>query len=231
MALKALMLRKKLNDAKKALETLRAKDADFAKREAEIEQSIEETQTDEERSAVEEEITAFENEKNAHTEEKGNLERQIEQLESDLAAEEAAQDTEPEEERKDEKEMTREINTQTRDRLAEMVTRDDVKAFLATVRTAISEKRAIGNAGLLIPEVMLGLIRENIIDYSKLYKHVNVRQISGDGRQVIMGTIPEAVWTDCCADLNELTIGFNDVEVNCWKVGGYFAVCRHRPCP
>ena len=43
---------------------------------------------------------------------------------------------------------------------------------------------------------------------------------------IIMGTIPEAVWTDCCANLNELDLAFNDVEVNCWKVGGYFAVCN-----
>ena len=35
MALKALMLRKKLNDAQKALEELRAKSEDFATREAE----------------------------------------------------------------------------------------------------------------------------------------------------------------------------------------------------
>ena len=41
-----------------------------------------------------------------------------------------------------------------------------------------------------------------------------------------MGTIPEAVWTDCCANLNELSLSFNDVEVNCWKVGGYFAICN-----
>jgi HK97 family phage major capsid protein len=34
------------------------------------------------------------------------------------------------------------------------------------------------------------------------------------------------VWTDCCANLNELDLGFNDVEVNCWKVGGFFAVCN-----
>ena len=56
MALKVLMLRKKLNDAKKALETLREKDADFQTRETELEKSIEEAQTDEERTAVEEEI-------------------------------------------------------------------------------------------------------------------------------------------------------------------------------
>ena len=41
-----------------------------------------------------------------------------------------------------------------------------------------------------------------------------------------MGTIPEAVWTDCCANLNELDLGFSDVELNCWRVAGYYAVCN-----
>lgn len=43
---------------------------------------------------------------------------------------------------------------------------------------------------------------------------------------LVMGSIPEAVWTDCCANLNELSLSFFDEEVNCWKVGGYFAVCN-----
>ena len=59
MALKALMLRKKLNDAKKALEALRAKDAEFEKREKEIEASIDEAEAEEERAAVEEAVESF----------------------------------------------------------------------------------------------------------------------------------------------------------------------------
>lgn len=224
MALRALMLRKKLNDAKKALEALRAKDAEFEKREKEIEASIEEAEAEEERSAVEEAVESFESEKKAHEDEKAGLERQITDLEKDLQEEEKEQNTDPaeqppkQEERKEEKMEVRGIEN--------LVTRDDVKAYLGEVRTAIKEKRALTNVGLTIPEVMLGLIRENIINYSKLYKHVNVRRVSGDGRQVIMGTIPEAVWTDCCANLNELSLSFSDVEVGCWKVGGYFAVCN-----
>lgn len=224
MALKALMLRKKLNDARKALEALRAKDAEFEKREKEIEASIEEAEAEEERAAVEEAVESFEAEKKQHEDEKAGLERQISDLENDLKEEEKEQNTDPaeqppkQEERKEEKMEVRGIEN--------LVTRDDVKAYLGEVRTAIKEKRALTNVGLTIPEVMLGLIRENIINYSKLYKHVNVRRVSGDGRQVIMGTIPEAVWTDCCANLNELSLSFSDVEVGCWKVGGYFAVCN-----
>ena len=102
----------------------------------------------------------------------------------------------------------------------------EVQNFLEETRTAIREKRSLSNVGLLIPEVMLGIIRENVIEYSKLYKHVTVRAISGEGRMVVMGTIPEAVWTDCCGKLNELELGFADVEVSCWKVGGFYTVCN-----
>ena len=107
-----------------------------------------------------------------------------------------------------------------------MFEREDVKAFLTEIRSAMKEQRAITGGGLLVPEVFLGLIRENIMEYSKLYKHANVRQISGNGRAVVEGTIPEAVWTDCCADFKQLDLAFNDVEVGCWAVGGYLAVCK-----
>lgn len=223
MALKVLMLRKKLNDAKRALEDLRAKDAEFESREAEITQSIEEAQTDEERSAVDEAVDAFEAEKADHEEQKGQLERKVEELENELAAEEAAQVTDPVEEPEEKREEIKMIDKRD---INSIVTDERVKDFLTEVRTAIKEKRAITNVGLTIPEVMLGLLRENIGEYSKLYKHVDVRRIGGDGRLVIMGAIPEAIWTDCCGNLNEMSLGFNDLEVGCWKVGGYMAICN-----
>ena len=236
MALKALLLKKKLDETKKSLDALRAKDADFQKREADLAKGIEEVNeetTVEERNALDEMVSAFETEKAAHEEEKGNLERMISDLENDLAAEEAAQNTEPQveavkEERKEENIMTRckMFEKMSAQELQAFVSRDDVKNYLGEIRTAIKEKRAITNVGLTIPEVMLGMLRENIENYSKLYRHVNVRPISGEGRMVIMGTVPEAVWTECCANLNELSIGFNDAEVDCYKVAGYFAVCN-----
>lgn len=234
MALKALMLRKKLNDANKALEALQAKTAEFEQRQAELEKSIEEAETEEERSAVEEAIDTYEADKAAHDAELESLEGQVRQIEADLEAEEKAQDTTPPaggapgEERKDGHVMANRMkffgmNAQERDAF---VAREDVKGFLAEVRTAIKEKRALQNAGLLIPKVMLGLIRENIMEYSKLYRHVFVRPVPGTGRMVIQGAIPEAVWTEMCANLNELDLSFGDVEVDGYKVGGYFRVCN-----
>lgn len=233
MALKTLMLRKKLNDTKKALDALKAKDAEFVSREAELEKSIEEAATDEERSAVEEAIEGYETDKAEHEEKKAGLERQIEDLEKEMADEEAEQNTDPasEPEKKPEERgknimnsrFFRGLDIQTRDAMFE---REDVKAWIGAIRTCVSEKRALENVGLTIPEVFLGVLRQNIENYSKLYKHVTVRQISGTGRMVVMGGISEAIWTECCAALNEMTIGFNDVEIDCYKVGGFFKVCN-----
>ena len=241
MALKALLLRKKLDDAKKRLDALRTKDNEFQSRETELEKAIAEMPEDadeETRSAVEESVTKFEQDKDAHENAKADLNREIEGLEAELEAEEETPAADPvpaqepvDNERKDDKNMripeTRArmfgATAQERDLF---FAREDVKAYLAEIRSCIKEKRALTNVGLTIPEVMLGVLRENVINYSKLYRHVNVRAISGEGRMIIMGTIPEAVWTDCCANLNELDLAFNDVEVNCWKVGGYFAVCN-----
>ena len=234
MALKALLLKKQIDNKRKALDELRKKDAEFATREAELTKAIDEVETEEQRSAVDELVTAFETEKADHEKAVGDLEREIEGLENDLAAEEAAQETEPEgkdapAERKDDKKM--DIRTKTtgmtmRERLADLVTREDVINYLSETRTAIKEKRAITNVGLTIPTVLLGLLRENVINYSKLYRHVTVRPVNGDARMLIMGTVPEAVWTDCCANLNELALGFNDLEMDCYKVGGFFAICN-----
>lgn len=241
MALKAFMLRKKITDARKKLDALREKDAEFETRKAELTAAIDEAQTEEERSAVEEAVDTFDAEEAAHEAEKDNLGKQIEDLEKELEEEEAKQDTTPpadveppkpeaeNDERKGNITMftrTKFFSKMTAQERDAFVAREDVQKYLTEVRTAIKEKRAITNVGLTIPEVMLGLLRENIEGYSKLYKHVTVRRISGEGRMVIMGDIPEGVWTECCANLNELSIGFNDVTVDCFKVAGYFKICN-----
>jgi len=234
MALRVLMTKKKLDTAKKSLEELRSQREEFEKRESEIEKAIEEALTEEEKKVVEEEIDKHEAEKAELDEKEKALSDEVTELEKELADLETEQEKEPEvkevpkeEERKVVKTMeTRKffnMNPQERDAF---FAREDVNKYLDEVRSAIREKRALTNVGLTIPEVFMGLIRENLIDYSKLYKYVDVRRINGEGRAVIMGSIPEAVWTECCANLNELTLGFNDVELDCYKLGGYFAVCN-----
>ena len=240
MALKALMLRKKLNDAKKALEELRAKSEDFATREAELEQAINEASTDEEKQAVETAIEEFDKEKAENAEKVEGLEKECEDLERELAETEEKANTPPpaaEEGRGKELPVMENMEiTTTRARelfgkmsleqRTAMFEREDVKKFNEEIRSCIAEKRALTDVGLLIPKVYLGMIRENIERYSKLYRHVYVRPLNGEGRMTIMGAIPEAVWTEMCANLNELDLGFNEVEVDGYKVGGFIPVCN-----
>ena len=229
MALRALMLRKRLDEAKKSLEELRASN-DFEKREAELEQAINEAETDEEKQAVEEEVEKFEAEKKEFEEKESKLDEEVRKLESDLAEVEKAQETPAQtvvEQRKEIHKMeTRKffrMNAQERDAF---FANDEVKAFLQRMRDMKGQNRSVSGADLTIPTVVLDLIRENIMEFSKLVNRVRLRQVPGRARQAVMGAIPEAVWTEACGILNELNISFGGVEVDAYKVGGYIAICN-----
>lgn len=251
MALRQLILRKKIEAAKTQLNTLRAKDADFLTRkkeletrEAELETAVEEVTDetpDDEKASVEESVTAFETDKKAYDEEqaghdaaKSELETEIQGLEAELKdlderskPKPAAAPTPAADERKDDKPMDRRarffkgMNIEQRKAL---LARDEVKTFAQRVREAIGQKRAITGAGLLIPEVLLDMMRDNISEYSKLITKVNYKPIKGKARQNVAGTIPEAVWTEMLGALNELEISFNQVEVDGYMVGGFVPV-------
>ena len=243
MSLRVLMARKKRDNAKKQLEALRAKDAEFEKREAELAEAVEELNeesTEEERTAVQEEVDKFEQEKADHEQAKQDLEKDIEEVEKEIEEVESKNPGEPKnpevpndgegQERskggfKPMNKRSKYFGNTIQERDA-FFAREDVKSFLGQVRTAIKEKRTIGNAGLLIPEVMLPIIKQIAEENSKLLKYVTVRNLSGTGRQNIMNDMPEGIWTEMCGALNELDLSFNDVEVDGYKVGGYFAVCN-----
>ena len=231
MALKALMLKRRLDLARKALEALRAKDADFETREAELEASIAEVQTDEERAAVDEAVTAFEAEKAAHDDEASKLEEEIRGLETELSEIEASQEIpakESTEERKVESVM--EIRTRFSDMPLEQrsafVKREDVANWLNAVRAMKCQQRGITNGELAIPEVVLPLLHAEAEKASQLMGLVNMRPISGTARQNIMGSIPEAVWTEMCASINEIDLGLTDIELDGYKVAAYIKVCN-----
>lgn len=241
MALKVLLLRSKLDAKKKKLEELRGKDADFEKREKEIEDAIgemtEET-SDEDREAVETQAKEFQKEKSEHEKEKTALEKEVEGIEEEIRAEEEKQNeaetrnnhetrTLEREERRENRGMNKAVffgmNLQEREAF---VARQDVRDFLGQVRTCIREKRALENVGLTIPDVMLPMIRQVAEETSKLMKYVTVRRVSGTSRQNIMGEIPEAIWDEMCASIKELDLTFYNMEMDGYKVSGYFAVCN-----
>ena len=245
MALKAIMLRKSIEKKKADLEALRAKDEEFAIREAELSEAINEAQTEEEETAVTEQIDAFDAEHNAHEAAKDGLTREIEALEDELAEEERKQ-TVPAPAAGQKPEERREVipmpNTTINIRSLPMnqrafealpleqrnsiLAQEDVKEFLTKLRSMKGQNRAISGGELTIPIVFLDLISENMFRYSKLMNRVRIREVSGQARQTIAGTVPEAVWTEMCGNLNELTFVFNQVTLDGYKVGGFVPVCN-----
>jgi HK97 family phage major capsid protein len=249
--LKAILLRKKITDAKSELATLEAKD--YEARESELAKAIDEATTPDERTAVESAIESFETEKRDDGKKVEELKTQIDDLEKELAELEAkVEDTIPEvatddkgepeavepstdntndgtESRTNAKEfitMEKRFSNMTITEKRSFVERPEVKEFLERVKTSAREKRSISGGALLIPEVMLPLLREVATETSKLVKYVNVESVDGRARQTVAGTIPEAVWTEACGNLNELNFTFNGVEVDGYKVGGFVPVCN-----
>lgn len=237
MALKVLLLRNKLDSRKKKLDELREKEQEFEKREAELETAIEEMTEEtpeEERDVVEQQAEQFQTEKDTYEKEKKDLETEIAGIEEEIRTEEEKQ---PKPEKKEKREKgegkmeTRRMehgvffgmNMQERDA---MMAREDVKGFMEQVRECIKNKRALTNVGLTIPDIMLPIIRQVATESSKLMKYVTVRPVSGTSRQNIMGEIPEAIWDEMCASIKELDLAFYNMEMDGYKVSGYFAVCN-----
>lgn len=244
MALKQIMLRKKIDMKRSELNQLISKDADFATREAELETAIGEATTEEEQTTVTEQVEAFETEKKEHEEAKTALEEEIAGLEEELSAAEADPPQDrgfqiPEMRERRERTMptmninirSLPMNVRAFDALPmewreQIVKRSEVKAFLDKLRSCKGNNRAISGAELEIPIVFLELISENIYRYSKLLNRVRVRSVRGEARQTIAGTVPEAIWTEMCGAINELSFVFNQITMDGYKVAGYVPVCN-----
>ena len=241
MALRQIMLNRQIEQKKEELEKLREKDAEFETREADLTTAIDEAETEEQQKAVEEEVDKFDTEKTAHDEAKAKLETEISDLETELEESEVT----PPAERHENKEkkvrtnvMRVDINirslpmnkrafdalpNETREAI---IQRDDVKTFLAQLRSMKGATRAIQGGDLEIPVVFLELISENMYRYSKLLNRVRVRSVPGEARQTIAGTVPEAIWTEMCGAINELTFTFNQITMDGYKVAGFIPVCN-----
>ena len=244
MALKALMLKRSIDAKKAELAALEAKDEEFATREADLAQAIEEVEpgNTEQEGAINAEIEQFEADSTTHSEAKETLRVDIERLEGELEEIERnapvppAPEIKKNEVRGDQRMENINIRSLPMTRRAfdalpmeqrnTIVAQDDVKAFLGELRSMKGQSRAITGAELTIPVVFLDLISENMFRYSKLLNRVRVRNVSGEARQTIAGTVPEAIWTEMCGAINELSFTFNQVTLDGYKVAGYVPVCN-----
>ena len=108
----------------------------------------------------------------------------------------------------------------------EIVAQEDVQTFFAKLRSMKGTNAALQGGELTIPVIFLDLIAENMYRYSKLLNRIRIRNVGGEARQTIAGTIPEAVWTEMCGVINELTFKFNQVTLDGWKLAGFIPVCN-----
>ena len=258
MAIRAILLRKKIADQKKELDALKAKTsefesrkADLEKREAETTSAIEEAETEEEKAAVEESVSAIEADQaqldadvSDNDAKIADLEKEVDEMERELFDLEENQTRTvppiPDAEKAPEEKTTKKtkkggsrsmfrcknLRAMTIVEREELINRDDVQAFLKEVREAIANKRGLVNGAYTIPTTIAGFIRENVIEYSKLYKHCRVYRLSGNGRVVVMGAAPEAFWEECCDPIYELEQTLSKVELDCYKVAGFFPMCN-----
>lgn len=238
MALKVLLLRSKLTAVNATLAQLREQLDGFETREAELAADIEAAQTNEERAACETAIGEFEADRDKVTAdieaaeaEARSLTEQIEAAEANAAEARGASPAEKNQ-RGAHKTMPTHIAGDARSRFYGMTyaqrdaffAREDVTAFLTRTREMLGQQRAVSGAALGIPEVMLDIIRDNINRYSKLIGYTRLRQVRGKARQNIVGTVPEAVWTEMVGTLNKLTVSISQIETDGYKVGGYVFV-------
>lgn len=225
--------------------------AELEKREAEIVKAIEEANTDEERSAVEEAADLFDSDKQtfendvAETDQQiSDIENEVSEMEQELSqiedeqnrsvppppAEPAGDETPKKTTKKSGGKRTmfktraiRQMSVVEREAL---IARDDTQEFLKKIRSLIAEKRGLSGGEYTISETIMGLINEDVIEYSKLYKHCRVVRLSGKGREIVMGTAPEAFWEEACDPLYELAASMTQVEVDQFKVAGYIPLCN-----
>lgn len=244
--LKVLMLRRKLDAARGELATLERESENFQERESAIEVAIGEVEPGniEQEAAVTAEIEQFEADKANHDEKVEALRADIAALEAELEELERNAPKPPAKMEKKENTnergaiMPAEINIRSlpmnrrafdalpMERRNAIVADPGVQDFFTRLRSMKGQSRAITGGELAIPVVFLDLVAENMFRYSKLLNRVRVRNVSGEARQTIAGTVPEAVWTEMCGAINELSFGFNQITLDGYKVAGFVPVCN-----
>ena len=201
MALRMILNRRKQEQVRARLETVKQKEGELRtrraalkKREEELEKALnelDEAASEADQQAIEAETEQFTADDTALTEEEQN----------------AADDENEEENRSMNRRMTTRgsrFDRMSSQQRGAIVARKEVKDFLTRVRAMKGQTRAVTGAELLIPTVVLDLVRPKVEETSKLMKHVRVRHVPGKARQNVMGTIPEAVWTEMVANINEM---------------------------
>lgn len=235
------MLRSKRSELEEKKEELEAARQELDELEQKLEEALDEVTEEtpqEDKDVLDGEVEeatqkdeALAKEEDANAEALTQVEEEIKKLEEELEeiaarAARSAKKTQHKEERKVKTIMnTRKFFGMDHQERDAFFAREDVQKFCADLR-AMGKRAAVSNANLLIPDVVLGVMGNLLPTQSKMYKHVNVQRIPGTARVIIAGDSPEGVWTEMCANTNEVEIGFNAVEIDGYMISAAIFVCN-----
>ena len=240
MALRALILRKKIDDLNRKLQDNIAAADELKQREADLSQAIEEAETEDDQKFVSDAVTKYEEDKDENEKENQSLLSAIQETENELAeiekAETAARSDENKKQDAVERKQTKMIYTNeqffgmSEERKNAFFADEQVRGFLDAMRDIGSKKdqkqvRTVTGLDTLIPDVMIPLIRTKTEEFSKLLKYTNFKAIKGKSRTKIAGVIPEAAWTEMYTGVTQnLDMAFYADKFDGYKVDGYIAI-------
>lgn len=227
MALRQLLIQKKLRQKAEMMKAIRAAFQGFETREQQLETALDEAETNEETDVVEESIQELEQEITDKKEEEKNLQEEIDALEKELQELEDKEPAGAGSAGGEERGMGKQV--QTRAQVVPMSIREslevkEVRSFYEGLANAIKEKRGLTGTDSTIPTIIVDRITNKIGDYSVLVNEVEYLPLPGKGRVVIDGAIPEAIWTEMTGALNELSDSFEPVDVDGFSLGGFVPI-------
>lgn len=239
MALRALILRKKIDDLNRKLQDNITAADELKKREADLSQAIEEAETEDDQKFVSDAVSKYEKDKDENKKENQSLLSAIQETENELAeiekAETAARSDETKKQDAAERKQTKMIYTNeqffgmSEERKNAFFADEQVRGFLDSVREVGRQEgrqtRTITGLDTVIPEVMVPLIRTKTEEFSKLLKYTTFKAIKGKARTSIAGAIPEAAWTEMYTGVTQnLDMAFYADKFDGYKVSGYIAI-------
>ena len=228
MALRQLILNKKIKERSALLTQLRADETKLKDEEVELEKALDEAETDEEVKVVEDSADELEQKIKEKSDEIAKLETEKAELETELAKIEDEQPNNEEKEDGEKRKMAKKV--QTRNNADVMTIREslqieNVRSFYQNIANAMVEKRSLTGAEKVVPTEVIDRIESKLGDYSTLINEVTVEKIGGTGRAVIAGDIPAAIWFEVGKKaLDELEDKLDGVELDGFGLGGYVAV-------
>lgn len=219
MALRQLMIQKKIDQRKAALDELLQKEDDFDTRASELEAAVEEARSDEEVSAVEEEIEELEKEKKEHNEKKSKLEGEISELENELEglkSKTPSKTGERSAKTGQGGDMMNRMQVRELFKTGEYYERSEVKEFYERFRNL----RAVNGGELTIPDIVVNRIMDIMGDYTTLYPLVDKIQVSGTTRILIDTDTEPATWIEQPGTIPTGDVGtITYVDFDGFKVG------------